>query len=231
MFRQNTSQSRNDLNILRRVTAKPPQSLSHRCRRTSRPLHDARACMAEEDRSTIDLERPGGAIGHVAGLGGYGVGQAELIRGYQSVGHDPNAVPPCDRLDGGIQFDGRGSLQHTADPRQVVESVADPAQPAGLHEARQGLVDGLTACNVQEVLRRAQPGRSIVFGDPRHDLVGRSLHWVASVPPVSLSRYCQKFICFFIRRQSADGGLTDPHHPWPRVIDAYDELFETVARA
>ena len=159
--------------------------------------------MAEEDRSTIDLERPSGAIGHVARLRGHGVGEAKLIRGYQSIGHDPDAVPTCDRLDGGIQIDGRRSLQHTADPRQVVESVADAAQPAGFHEAGQGLVDGLTAGNVQEVLRRAQRRCSIVFGDPLHDLIGRSIHWIASASPLSVRNLYD--FSSLVNRQMADG--------------------------
>ena len=103
--------------------------------------------------------------------------------------------------------------------------MADTAQPAGgFHEARQSLVDGRTAGDVQKVLRRAHPRSSIVVGHPLHDLVGYAIHWITPVP---LLFWSQKYIRFFILNQSEMAA----RHAWPRVIDAYDELFATVARA
>ena len=62
-----------------------------------------------------------------------------------------------------------------------VQAMANPAQPSRLGETRQGLVDGVAAAEIQEVLRRAHPPSAIVEGYPLHDLVGDSGHWTASL--------------------------------------------------
>ena len=59
------TQNRNDLRVSSSLGAKPAQCLYHRCRRLSRPLHDAWPRMAEPDRSSVDLDRPRRTIRHV----------------------------------------------------------------------------------------------------------------------------------------------------------------------
>ena len=59
--------------------------------------------------------------------------------------------------------------------------MADSAQLAGLdeaHEARQGLVNGLAAPKIEEVLRRAHPPLAGLVGHSIHDLVGHTVHWI-----------------------------------------------------
>ena len=56
--------------------------------------------------------------------------------------------------------------------------MADSAQLAGLDEARQGLVNGLAAPKIQEVLRRAHPPLAGLVGHSIHDLVGHTVHWI-----------------------------------------------------
>ena len=137
--------------------------------------------MSEPDRSSVDLERPRVAVRHVADLRGDRVRETQVIRSHQTIRHDAETVPPCQCCDGGIQVDRRGPLQHVADPGHVVKSVSDPAQLAGFDEARQGLVNGLTAPEVQEVLGRAHPPSAGVRGHPIHYLAGHTRHWITSL--------------------------------------------------
>ena len=135
--------------------------------------------MAKPDRSSIDLERPRVAVRQIRGLRWNSVGEAELVRGHQAVRHNPNTVPACESLDGGIQVNRRSPLQHGAHPGHVVQPTPGPPQLTRLDEARQCLVDSIPTTEIEEVLRRAHPLSSTMGGHPFHDFVGYAGHFVA----------------------------------------------------
>ena len=130
-----TAQGRNDVVIRGCAGSQPLQCLNHRCGRSSRPPHDLRARVSEPDGSSIYLEQPRVAVRHIADLRGHRVGEAQLMRGHQTVRHVSRTIPSCQCFDGGIQIDRNRLIQQLADPRHVIQAMAYPAQPSSPGQA------------------------------------------------------------------------------------------------
>ncbi len=133
--------------------------------------------MSEQDRASAYLHSPRGAIRHVNGFGGYRIGEAKLVRGHQSVGHDPDPVTPCDGCNRSIDIGSCLPLQQSADPWHVVQAMTNSTKLSRLHQSRQRLVNSLATAEVQEVLRRTCPLPTTACSHPLHDLVGYSRHF------------------------------------------------------
>ena len=131
--------------------------------------------MSKPDRPPSDLERPRGAIRNIRDLRRHCGGETGLVRSNETIGYNPNTVPSCQCRDGGIQVNRRSPFQHSAHPWHVGQPVADPPQPALPDEARQRLIDGCAAAEIEEG-GCAHPPSSTVCGHPLHDLLGYGSH-------------------------------------------------------
>ena len=84
--------------------------------------------MPYADRSPVDLDRFCRSISHITGFGRHCIGQAELVRGHQAIGHDPDIVPAGYGSNGYIDAGGGWTLQNTTDPGHIVEPAPDPTK-------------------------------------------------------------------------------------------------------
>ena len=167
---------RNNVGIGGGVRAEPVKCLNYRGRWFAGPLHYPRSAVSEPNRSVVDLQCPGGAVGEVARLCRHCIGETEAICSSQPIRHDPHAVPSRQRSYGGVYVGWRRSVQPGAEPRHVVEALPDPAQRSGLGQARQCLVNRIAAAEAQKVSGGAHPCPRGALGHLLSDLIRYGCH-------------------------------------------------------
>ena len=201
VYRKITIHRRSNLSVRCRAGTQPTNRLKHRRSGSSRPSHDAGTRVPEPDGSSVDLERSGVAVRHVADLRGHCVGEAQLIRGHQPSGMIRTPSRRASAAMAASSSTGAGRFNTLLILGMSYRPWLTRRSRPRLGETRQGLINGLAAAEVHEVLRCAHPPSAIVDGHPLHDIIGDSRHWITSLAVGRGPHFCQKSTLLNLRCQ------------------------------
>ena len=162
--------------VQRCLRSEPAQRLRDWRGGFTRPCHHTRTCMPQPHGPIADFHVPRRPVRHIACLRWDSIGQAQLVRCGDAIGHDANTIAPregCNRL---VHVDRCRPLQDAAGAGKIVKPTADTTQITTLCQARQRLVDSRTATEVEEVLGGANPLPASLRTKALHDYIRNTSH-------------------------------------------------------
>lgn len=113
--------------------------------------------MPQMDGATANFHVSRWPVRHIACLRWNRVGQAQLVRCDDAIGHDAYTVTPRDGGDRLFHIDWCRPLKDAANAGQIIKPSADATEVTVLCQSRQRLIDSITAADVEEVFGCANP--------------------------------------------------------------------------